>query len=234
MSTAPVILAEGLTKRFTRPRGSFRLRGPEVKAVDNLDLSLPSGDLLGILGPNGAGKSTFLKLMATLLLPTSGRLLVCGHDTTRRAVDVRARVGYVGGDDRSFYWRLTGRQNLSFFGSLHGLDASRIRARTEDVSSALGLGEVMDSPVDTYSSGMRQRLALARCLLHEPELLLLDEPTRSLDPDAADALRRLIVSLAREGGHTVVLVTHSNDEAKAICTRIGRMQDGRLSLQAPS
>jgi ABC-2 type transport system ATP-binding protein len=231
MQPTPVILAEGLTKRFHRLQGSLRRRGPVVTAVDSVDLTLPPGALLGILGPNGAGKTTFLKLLATLLLPTSGRLRVCGHDPAREPSAVRARVGLVAGDERSFYWRLTGRQNLAFFASLHGLDRVRIRRRIEELATALALGDLLEAPVDTYSTGMRQRLAVARGLLHEPDLLLLDEPTRSLDPEAAESLRGLIARLTREGGHAGVLVTHARAEATALCTHLGTMQAGRLEVE---
>jgi ABC-2 type transport system ATP-binding protein len=234
MQPMPVILAEGLTKRFHRPQGSLRRRGPVVTAVDGVDLTLPPGALLGILGPNGSGKTTLLKLLATLLLPTSGRLRVCGHDPERESIAVRARVGFVAGDERSFYWRLTGRQNLAFFASLHGLERMRLRRRIEELAAVLALGDLLEAPVDTYSSGMRQRLAVARGLLHDPALLLLDEPTRSLDPEAAESLRRLIAHLAREGGHTVVLVTHAPAEASALCTHLGTMHSGRLQIEQVS
>ncbi|OGP81575.1 MAG: hypothetical protein A2Y95_11725 [Deltaproteobacteria bacterium RBG_13_65_10] len=234
MSQTQAILAEGLTKIFRRPTGPLRRPGPCVPAVQSLDLALPTGALLGVLGPNGAGKTTLLKLLATLLLPTSGKLLVEGRDAVSDPRGVRARVGLVTGDERAFYWRLTGRQNLAFFAALHALAPRLARTRAQALATELGIAEVLDSPVDTYSSGMRQRLALARGLLHDPALLLLDEPTRSLDPDAASALREMIARLARGGGHTVVLVTHAPEEARAICTHIGMMREGRLELQAAS
>jgi len=231
MPEHPAIVAERLTKTFHRSRGPLGGRGALVRAVRDVDLTLPRGAALGILGPNGAGKTTFLKLLATLLLPDSGRLIVDGHDCAREGGRVRARIGLVTGDERSFYWRLTGRQNLSFFAALHDLDAARARARMAELSETLGLGPVIDARVDSYSTGMRQRLALARGLLHDPAVLLLDEPTRSLDPEAAAALRDRVARLAREGGHTVVLVTHAPEEARAICSHTARMTDGRLALE---
>jgi ABC-2 type transport system ATP-binding protein len=234
MSQAQAILTEALTKIFRRPTGPLRRPGTPVPAVQSLDLALPQGALLGILGPNGAGKTTLLKLLATLLLPTSGRLIVGGVDALRDPRRARARVGLVTGDERSFYWRLTGRQNLAFFGALYAIEPRRARHRAGELAAALGIAEVLDAPVDTYSSGMRQRLALARGLLHDPALLLLDEPTRSLDPEAAASLRQMIARLARQGGHTVVLVTHAPEEARALCTHVGTMREGRLELEVPS
>ncbi|MFQ5456910.1 MAG: ATP-binding cassette domain-containing protein [Myxococcota bacterium] len=234
MSAPPAILARGVTKLFHRPQGWLRRPGPVVSAVDGLDLTLPGGALLAIMGPNGAGKTTFLKLLATLLLPTRGRLEIQGLDATRSPAAVRTRVGLVTGDERSFYWRLSGRQNLSFFAALQGLGGRVARGRIEKLAQSLDLEDVMDAPVDTYSSGMRQRLAVARGLLHQPSLLLLDEPTRSLDPEAAATLRSLILNLAREGGHSVVLVTHAREEALAICTHMGVMQAGKFAMESLS
>jgi ABC-2 type transport system ATP-binding protein len=232
MPDPPAILAERLTKSFRRAGGLLGGRGVPVPAIHDLDLALPRGALLGILGPNGAGKTTFLKLLATLLQPDSGRLLVDGRDCARASREVRARVGLVTGDERSFYWRLTGRQNLAFFAALHDLDRARARGRIDDLTKALGLGDVMDARVDSYSTGMRQRLGIARGLLHDPSVLLLDEPTRSLDPEAAASLRALIARLSREGGHTVVLVTHAPEEARALCTHLAMMREGALRLEA--
>ncbi len=232
MPDPPAIVAERLTKTFRRAGGPPGGRAVPVHAIRNLDLVLPRGALMGILGPNGAGKTTFLKLLATLLLPDSGRLLVDGQDCARQGQRVRARVGLVTGDERSFYWRLTGRQNLAFFGALHDMDRARARTRVADLSTALGLEDVLDARVDAYSTGMRQRLAIARGLLHDPSMLLLDEPTRSLDPEAAASLRDLIGRLSREGGHTVVIVTHAPEEARSLCTHRATMRDGTLEIEA--
>ncbi len=232
MPDPPAILAEGLAKSFRRPGGLLGGRGVPVHAIRDIDLALPRGALLGILGPNGAGKTTFLKLLATLLLPDAGRLLVDGRDCVREGRHVRARVGLVTGDERSFYWRLTGRQNLAFFGALHDLDGARSRARIAELAGALGLEAVLDARVDGYSTGMRQRLAVARGLLHDPSVLLLDEPTRSLDQEAAASLRALLANLAREGRHTVVLVTHAPEEARALCTHLATMREGVLRIEA--
>jgi ABC-2 type transport system ATP-binding protein len=231
MPDPPAIVAERLTKSFRRAGGLLGGRGVPVHAIRDLDLTLPRGALLGILGPNGAGKTTFLKLLATLLLPDSGRLRVDGRDCAREARHVRARVGLVTGDERSFYWRLTGRQNLAFFAALHDLDGARARARIGNLTKALGIEGVVDARVDSYSTGMRQRLAIARGLLHDPSVLLLDEPTRSLDPEAAASLRALIANLTGEGRHTVVLVTHSPDEARALCSHVATLREGSFTME---
>ncbi|MDP3940049.1 MAG: ABC transporter ATP-binding protein [Deltaproteobacteria bacterium] len=234
MSAPPAILTEGLSKRFQRSRGWLRRPGAVVPAVDGMDLVLPRGAILGVMGPNGAGKTTFLKLLATLLLPDSGRLEVDGIDCVASAGSVRSRIGLVTGDERSFYWRLSGRQNLAFFGALQGIGGAALERRILDLSSALALEDMLDAPVDTFSTGMRQRLSVARGLLHEPSLLLLDEPTRSLDPEAAEAFRVLLLRLVREGGHTVVLVTHAREEARAVCTHLGVMRAGKFALESVS
>ena len=217
-----------LTKRF--PEGE-RLMGllPAERlgrpAVDNLNLSVRSGELFGLLGPNGAGKTTLVKMLATLVEPTSGKGLVCGHPLNDHSA-VKASVGLVTTDERSFFWRLSGRRNLDFFSALHGL---RDRDRVPEALHQVGLGEVADRPFREYSTGMRQRLAIARALLHRPRVLLLDEPTRGLDPPAIRSLHELIRGELTDGqGLTVLMTTHWLQEAETLCDRIAVMHHGRI------
>jgi len=222
-----------LTKRFPGPAGlgtplrSFR--GEEVVAVDSVTLSVRRGELFGLMGPNGAGKTTLIKLLCTLVLPTSGAAVVSGF-ALADGENVRRHIGLVSGEERSFYWRLTGRDNLRFYASLYGLSSSQAEKRVKQLSVLLGLEEVLDQRFDRYSAGMKQRLALARGLLNEAEVLFLDEPTKSLDPTAAMRLRETIRDLAHRQGRTVVLVTHQLSEAEQICDRIGIMHRGKLRV----
>jgi ABC-2 type transport system permease protein len=222
-----------LTKRFARQKGLDGLLCPscreEVVAVDGVTMSIKKGELFGLLGPNGAGKTTLIKLMSTLVLPSSGDALVAGYPL-RDGEAVRRRIGLVTGEERSFYWRLSGRENLRFYASLYGLSGEQTRARVQELADLLELHEVLDHRFDTYSSGMKQRLALARGLLNDAEILFLDEPTRSLDPSSAARLRETIRGLAHDHGHTVVLVTHQLGEAEQLCDRLGIMRRGRLTV----
>ena len=222
-----------LTKRFRRRRDIRSMLSPwtgeEVVAVDHVTLSVKRGELFGLLGPNGAGKTTLIKLLSTLVVPNSGEALVNGFPLTD-GENVRRQIGLVGGEERSFYWRLSGVDNLRFYASLYGLSHGEADERIRQLSELLGLGEFLHGRFDTYSAGMKQRLALARGLLNEAEILFLDEPTKSLDPGAAMRLRETIHDLSRKRGHTVVLVTHQLREAEQMCDRIGIMHRGRLTV----
>ena len=222
-----LIVASRLTKIFhplqLRPRSR-----PPVCALRDLDLTVRRGEILGLIGTNGAGKTTLLKILATLILPTAGHVTVDGHDVAREADRVKAMVGLVTGDERSFYWRLTGRQNLEFFAAFQGLGARAARDRIEHLRRQLGL-DGLDRHFGVCSTGMRHRLAIARALLRQPGILLLDEPTRSVDPLAAGGLRRLIQEvLVAQTGCTAVLATHNLEEAEELCDRIAVLHEGRL------
>ena len=227
------IVIRGLTKVFhpielrLRSLRPFR-RHPPVIALDDVNLLLGHGEVLGLLGTNGAGKSTLLKILATLILPNAGRVSVHGWDVATDADRVRRLVGFASGDERSFYWRLTGRQNLEFFAAFQGLAPRVARGRIETLRERLGL-EALDRRFALYSTGMRHRLALARALLAEPAILLLDEPTRSLDPLATAAVHDLIrTTLLGERGCTLVVATHDLAEAEALCDRVAILHRGRL------
>ena len=227
------IVIRGLTKVFhpieLRLRSLHPLRRPApITALADVTFNVAHGEVVGLLGTNGAGKTTLLKILATLVLPNAGHVSVHGQDVEHDADRVRRLVGFVTGDERSFYWRLTGRQNLEFFAAFHGLTDAAAGTRIDTLAASLGL-EALDRRYGSYSTGMRHRLAIARALLTEPPVLLLDEPTRSLDPLATADVHRLIrTSLLAERGCTIVLATHDLGEAKALCHRVAILHRGQL------
>jgi ABC-2 type transport system ATP-binding protein len=228
------IETEQLTKRFRRVRSYWDLvRYPWQRrsdpAVSEVDLAVRDGELFGLLGENGAGKTTLIRMLSTTLLPTSGRAVVAGHDVVREPLAVRQVIGLVSGDERSFYWRLSGRRNLEYFAALYHVPADETARRILRLLETLELESFADRRFDSYSTGIRQRFAIARGLLTEPRVLFLDEPTRALDPIAADEVRRYIVDhIVGELGCTVLLATHTLTEAEAICDRIAIIRAGRL------
>ncbi len=229
----PAIETDKLTKRF-RPLRSYRdlvqpTRRIERTAVSEVSLRMPPGQVFGLLGQNGAGKTTFIRMLTTLLIPTSGSARVAGFDVARDPRAVRSRIGLVSGDERSFYWRLTGRQNLEFFAALQHLPSAVTPGRIADLAERLGIAEHLDRPFGHLSTGQRQKLAIARGLMTEPDILFMDEPTRSLDPISAVAIREFVAEhIVGELGRTVVLATHSMPEAEALCSRLAFIQDGRI------
>ena len=203
-------------------------RGEWVTAVDGVDLEIKEGEIFGLLGPNGAGKTTLMKLICSLILPTSGRATVFGHDVVREEQRVKEMVGLVTGEERSFYWRLNLRENLEFYASLWGLSGRAKRDRVDELLSLVGLGDQADKRFQNCSTGIRQRLAIARGLLANPSLVLMDEPTRSMDPVSARAVRRFIREKVAGSGRTVVLATHHLEEAEELCHRLAIMHLGRV------
>ncbi|HEX7975065.1 MAG TPA: ATP-binding cassette domain-containing protein [Anaerolineales bacterium] len=219
-----------LTKQFPRPggwRGLF-LRAPlDPPAVDGVDLRVQQGELFGLLGPNGAGKTTLIKLLSTLVIPTSGRAPVNGYPL-QAEMAIKRSIGLATSDERSFYWRLSGMQNLEFFGALHGLDPLQARERAQALLEQVGLSDKAGSPFQTYSTGMRQRLIIARALINQPRLLFLDEPTRGLDPGATRQVQTLVRELCDRNGITVFLTTHNLQEARLLCSRIAILDHGQV------
>gem|GEM_PF-51005 len=225
------IEAHGVTKYYPVASGwrgvlGKRERGP--CAVDNVDLRVRKSELFGLVGPNGAGKTTLIKMLTTLVLPTSGSIHIAGCDI-RREERVKRAIGLATSDERSFYWRLTGRQNLRFIAGLHNIPARKAEDSIQRVLSQVGLTEVADRRFHTYSTGMRQRLAIARALLTEPSVVFMDEPTKGLDPLAANNLHQLIREhLIDELGLTVFLTSHHLTEVEKICDRIAVMHKGTI------
>lgn len=223
----PALEVEGLWKAFASAGG-------ERRALDGLSMSASAGDVLGVLGPNGAGKTTFLKILCGLLTPDAGRVLVTGLDVGVSAPEIQRRAGFAPAEDRSFYGRLSGLENLRFFAGLRGLGASELRARLEELEEPLGLGEIASVEFQRMSSGMRQRLALARALAHRPEVLLLDEPSRGLDPGGAQRLRDLVRrDFAGRPGRLVVWSTNRVEEAFEVSSRVLVLSGGRCAAQGP-
>jgi ABC-2 type transport system ATP-binding protein len=223
-----IIVFESVHKVF-RQRGFFFLQkhGTETHAVKGVSLTVSAGEVLGLLGPNGSGKSTTLKLISTMLLPDHGAVLVDGWDTRRQGQEVRRRVGFAVSSERSFFPRLTVRENLEFFAALENVRRHEVSGRVESVLSYVSLTDVVGKQVMKLSSGMYQRLAIARAMIKQPAILLLDEPTRSLDAAAADELWSLIQNLSVTGT-TVLLATHNFEEATAVCDRVALLKQGEL------
>jgi ABC-2 type transport system ATP-binding protein len=234
------IEASGLTKDFEKGRRTIwqRLRGePDrretFRAVDGVDLRVETGEVFGILGPNGAGKTTTMRMLATLLEPTSGSARVLGHDLVTEARDIRRRLGAVLSGERSVYWKLTARENLEYFAALYHVPPAQTAERIASILEIVKLTDRADDYVEKFSTGMRQRLVLARALLPAPALLLLDEPTVGLDPQAARDLRERVLQL-RDEGRTVLLTTHYMEEADQLCDRIAIVDHGRIvALDTP-
>jgi ABC-2 type transport system ATP-binding protein len=201
----------------------------ETWALRDVTLEIPGGAIFGLLGPNGAGKTTLLKILSGLVLPTSGEARVGGRDARREEAPVQRILGFVTSDERSFYWRLTGKENLQFFGSLYQLHGQGLQDRIRFLLERLDLADQAGKPFRDYSSGMKQRLAVARALLHDPPVLLLDEPTRSLDPISAKHLRRFLAEeLNGKEGKTLLLATHNLQEAEQLCQRVAVLSRGRI------
>lgn len=211
-------------------RRVYEIRRKQAKvALENLSLELGENEIHGLLGPNGAGKSTLVKILATVLLPTSGKAEVLGHDVVSDADRVRAVIGVVFGGERGLYSRITARQNLLFWGALYKMSGKATRQRADALLDRLGLADYADEPVERFSRGMKQRLHLARGLLHQPQVVFLDEPTSGLDPVAATDFHRLIREL-RDEGRTMLLATHDMSEAATLCDRVSMIDHGRLLL----
>jgi ABC-2 type transport system ATP-binding protein len=234
------IEATGLTKDFEKGRRTTwqRLRREldrreRFRAVDGVDLAVAAGEIFGILGPNGAGKTTTMRMLATLLEPTSGSATVLGHDLVREARAIRRRLGAVLSGERSLYWKLTARENLEYFAALYHVPPAESAGRIQAILETVRLADRADDYVEKFSTGMRQRLVLARALLPAPSLLLLDEPTVGLDPQAARDLRERVIQL-RDEGRTVLLTTHYMEEADQLCDRIAIVDHGRIvALDTP-
>jgi ABC-2 type transport system ATP-binding protein len=238
---APAVEVRGLTKVFEKGRRTIwqRLRRePDQRetfiAVNGIDLRVERGEIFGVLGPNGAGKTTTLRMIATLLEPTSGDVTVLGIDVRTHPREIRASLGAMLSGERSLYWKLTARENLEYFAALYHVPPKEIASRIDAALAAVKLADRADDYVERYSTGMRQRLALARALLPDPPLVILDEPTVGLDPQAARDLRDRVRELKRQG-RTVLLTTHYMEEADQLCDRIAIIDHGEIvALDTPA
>jgi ABC-2 type transport system ATP-binding protein len=222
-----VIEAIDLRRTYRTTTGVLRRRPLDVEAVRGVSFAVEQGELFGLLGPNGAGKTTTIKMLITLLLPTSGQARVLGLDVVEQARDLRKRIGYVFGGDRGLYERLSARDNLRYFAELYGVSGKAQRRRLDEVLELVGLKGREQERVEGYSRGMRQRLHIARGILHDPEVVFLDEPTIGVDPVGARELRRTIADLVA-AGKTVLLTTHYMFEADVLCDRIAVIAKGQI------
>ena len=222
-----VIEAENLKRTYRTTTGTFRRRSKDVEAVPGVSFEVGEGELFGLLGPDGAGKTTTIKMLITLLIPTAGSARVLGYDVVKDAREVRKRIGYVFGGERGVYERLSGYDNLRYFAELYGVPPREQRRRIAELLDLVGLAGRERERVEGYSRGMRQRLHVARGLLHDPDVLFLDEPTLGLDPVGARELRRTIAELTA-AGKTILLTTHYMFEADALCGRIAVISHGRI------
>lgn len=232
---APIISASNVTMEFPIAKRyremllhPFRPRRT-CTALSGVTLEIEQGDRIAVLGPNGAGKTTLLKLIGGLLLPTEGDIVVNGFSTLQHNSAIRKSVGFVLNEERSFFWRLSAAQNLEFFGALDNLWGDDLQNRINGLLSLVGLEDAADKPIAAFSSGMKQRLALARGLIAEPEVLILDEPTRALDPLACDEFLELIMSrIHGDSRKTLLIATHRLEEAVKLCNKVLVIDRGHL------
>lgn len=224
-----------LNKEFTPSRGLYNFflrplkKEKPISAVKNVTIRILQGELFVLLGPNGAGKTTLLKILSCLVLPTSGSAMVLGYDILKEENKVKKVIGLISGDERSFYWRLTLRQNLSFFAALYNLSPPQSKKIIKEISCFLEIGDMLERRFQECSTGIKQRLAIARGLLGDPQVLFMDEPVKSLDAMLRKELHIFIKDkLIKERGKTVVLITHNLQEAEQLADRIAIMQRGQI------
>ena len=229
---APAIEAKNLVKNYVtwERKGFIKRTRKIVQALRGVSFTVEKGEVFGLLGPNGAGKTTTVKIITTLLLPDDGEARVLGYDVVSEAEKVREVIGVTLSVEKGFFWKLTGRENLKYFGMLRGLKGGYLNERIEYVLDLVGLKELgaADKLYEEYSLGMKARLALARALLHDPPVLILDEPTIGLDPASARTIRELLVKLARSGDKTVLITTHNMFEAELICDHVAIIDKGKI------
>ncbi len=239
-SSEPVVRIRSLTKRFRVQRGwkdmVLRPGGRDLRtALEGVNLDVQPGEFFGLLGQNGAGKSTLFKVLATLILPDEGQVQVGGIDVTRDPAAIRRMLVPVIPSERSLYWRVSARENLRLYAALHGLKGSEAAKRVDEALQVVGLHDTGGKQVGLFSSGMKQRLLIGRALLGRPRVLLLDEPTRSLDPVSAREFRRFLRDrVGRDRGATVLLATHDHEEVTELCDRVGVLDQGRLLAVGPT
>ena len=209
-----------LTKTYEDPDGG------EIPAVTDATLTCSAGEIYGLLGPNGAGKTTTLRCLATILTPTSGTATVAGHDLRQNPEAVRRSIGFLSANT-GLYARLTPRETLRFFASLHGMKGAALESRVDEVLAMFDITSYADRPNDRLSTGMKQRVGLARAAVHDPPVLILDEPTTGLDPIVSQTVERAVVELAKRG-KCVLLSTHLLEQAEDLCSRIGVIGNGRV------
>ena len=228
MTTASAIAVECTNLSRTYSSRNVMGRRRDFVALQNLNLEIPQGAIFGLLGPNGAGKTTTVRILSTLLTPTSGTARVLGYDVATQAKQVRRNTGFILGGERGLYGRITGEQNMRFFAALNHINPSEAKRRTEQLLDRVGLTEHAKTAVENYSRGMKQRLHIARGLLTDPPVLFMDEPTIGIDPIGAQELRNYVPELASEG-KTILLTTHYMAEADMLCDTIAIIDRGEMA-----
>ncbi|MBM4425351.1 MAG: ABC transporter ATP-binding protein [Chloroflexi bacterium] len=223
------VIIENLAKTYhvKQRKGLFKAEEKAVEALKGVSLEIAPGEVFGLLGPNGAGKTTLIKCLTTLLLPTSGRVQINGYELAKQDNAIRATVGCMLMGERGLYWKLTGRENLVFFGALYHLSRAERRKRADTIIEKLELSDIADRTVETYSSGQRMKLAFAKALINDAPLLILDEPTNTLDVPSARELRAVVRELNAEG-KTVIYTTHIMSEAETLCDRVAIVDRGEV------
>jgi ABC-2 type transport system ATP-binding protein len=235
------VIARGVVKTFKKKARRKYTIGPKigkdesVYAVNGVDLEVKKGELFGLLGPNGAGKTTLVKCLSTLLLPNKGTAVINGHDIVTDPIAARESIGITTGGERTLYWKLSGRDNLRYFAALYGLSSDEADRRIDYLLKIMGLEDKQYERIEKYSTGMRQKVSICRALIHDPPILLLDEPTLGLDPSFSRFIRSFIrKDLNQNRGKTIVLTTHYMDEADQLCDRIAIMNKGKIvSVDTP-
>ena len=228
------VKVEHLHKVFQSIRGFWRQQKHPVVAVEDISFTINTGELFGMVGPNGAGKTTTVKMLSTLLLPTSGTAEIFGLDIQRDTNKIRPRIGFTFGGNKGLYSRLSGLDNLRYFAELYRIDLGKINKRVSELLEVVGLTGREHDRVETYSSGMQQRLHLARAMLHDPDLIFLDEPTVGIDPIGAREIRSLVKNLVALG-KTILLTSHYMYEMEELCDRIAVVNHGKIiALNTPA
>lgn len=227
-----MIRMENVSKTYITSKriGMFRKTRLQIEAVRNLSLELHPGEIVGLLGLNGAGKTTTIKMLSTLLEPSAGTITVDGLDIRRDRKAIQARINVITGSERLLYWRLTGRENLIYFGRLYGLAEDELKRRAAMLLEEVGLSDAADLPVEQYSKGMKQRLQISRGLINDPCYILLDEPTIGLDAPVARHLRDMVRRMAAEHGKGLLLTSHYLQEVEELCSRVYVLNKGKLML----
>ena len=205
----------------------FKDKKKYVTALKHVSLNIEEGEVLGLLGENGAGKTTLLRSIATLVEPSSGNIRVAGFDTVKQSAEVKKRLGVLFGSETGLYERLTARENLEYFASLYGLGSHETKVRIEKLAKMFGMRDYLDRKVGGFSKGMRQKVAIARTILHDPDIILFDEPTTGLDITSSNVFRQLVHQLKREG-KTIIFSSHIVEEVTMLCDRVAMIHKGEL------
>lgn len=210
------VTVEGVSKRFGT-----------ISAVEDLSFSIPQGEVLGLIGENGAGKTTTMRMMATILKPTAGEIRINGYCVQKDAMKVRTQIGILFGGDVGLYNRLTARENIAYFGTLYGLGKHELKQRIDTLAEMLAMKAFIDRRVGPFSRGMKQKVAIARALVHDPQVILLDEPTTGLDVSAAAIFRQLMATM-QGAGKTILFSSHNMGEIEKLCDKVAIMHKGKL------